>query len=226
MNHFKDRKYLALFLTLMLVLILAPFLEATAGTRLGFDLLLSLVFIASIMVIFADRRFRSVAFLLGIPTLLGGWTGYFIPGLPRLPLVVGFHSLAAIFFGFTVAALIRAVHREKDVSPDALYAALCGYLLLALTFGHLFSIIAWIDPGSFSGESYVDADIDSRHITLTYYSFVTLTTLGFGDIIPKSAPARGLTIAEAITGQFFLAVLVAELIGKRLNHKPQKPTHP
>ena len=226
MNRFADRKYLLLFITLMTVLGLAPFLEASPDTRLVFDLLLTLVFFASIGVIFADRRLRYMAVVLGIPTLVGGWTGYFIPGLPRVPLVIAFHLFAALFFAFTVAALVRGVHREKDVSADALYAALCGYILLALGFGHLFCVVAVIYPGSFAGETYPGDDAANRHFVLTYFSFVTLTTVGYGDVLPKSPPARGLAMVEAVTGQFYLAVLVAELIGKRLSTAQRENARP
>ncbi|HJZ55558.1 MAG TPA: potassium channel family protein, partial [Gemmataceae bacterium] len=205
-------------LTLLAMLVVTPVLETTSATRLLFGVLFTLVFLASLPVIFTDRRLRLAALLLGVPTVVGVWTGYILPGLPRLPLAVGFHILAAVFFGFTIAAILRGIHREKDVSAEAISAALCGYILTGVVFGHLYTLVELLAPASFTGEGFAEPKSDERHhLLLTYFSFITLTTTGYGDITPRGALARGLAMAEAIVGQFYIAVLVADLIGKRVS---------
>jgi hypothetical protein len=200
-------------------LILCPVLQAAFDTQLVFDDLLSLVFVAAFAAVFTERSLRVPALLLGIPTLLGAWTGDVLPGLRRLPLAVGFHLVATAYLGLAITAILRAIHREERVSADSVYGAFCGYLLVGLAFGHLYSVLEAVAPGSFRLREDLATlvhDPGRRQFLLTYFSLVTLTTVGHGDITPGSDPARGLAAVEAVLGQFYIAVLIAELIGKRV----------
>jgi voltage-gated potassium channel len=220
MNQLLRRKYLALLVTLITLLVVYPLLRDAFGGRLLSDVLTALVFIAALVVIFNDPPFRLVALVLGIPTVVGAWVGYFLPALPRLPFDVGFHLVAALFFGFTVVAILRTIHREKTVSADSVHGAFCGYLLVGLLFGHLYRCLETLFPGSFHGNEILAAhlqDEERRHFLLVYFSFITLTTVGYGDITPASEATRGLAVIEAVLGQFYLAVLIGELIGKRVS---------
>jgi hypothetical protein len=184
------------------------------------DGLITIVFLAALLAIFAESAFRLVALVLGIPTIVGVWIDYVLPGLPRLPLVVGFHLVAALFFGFTVATILRAVHKEVTVSADAIYGAFCGYLLVGLAFGHLYCVMEFINPGSFKGSEELSTQLQvqaGHHALLTYFSLVTLTSVGYGDITPGSGAVRSLAVIEAMIGQFYIAVLIGELIGKRVS---------
>jgi hypothetical protein len=109
------------------------------------------VFLAAFLIIFSQSRFRLLALALAVPTLVGAWIDYVLPGLPRIPLLVGFHLVAVLLFGFTVATILRAIHKEASVSADAIYGALCGYLLVGLAFGHLYCITEALNLGSFHG---------------------------------------------------------------------------
>lgn len=223
-RHYRFRVLLASVAVLVVVF---PFLRISAETRVLLDVLYTLVFLVALLGIFTDRRLRVVAVLLGVPTVVGVWTGYILPGVgvPRLPLSVGFHVLAALFFTFTTGVILRQLHHEKGVSLDSVYGAFCGYLLVGLVFGHLYSILELLRRGSFVGAGFINPHPDDYHFLLTYFSFLTLTTVGFGDIIPATDAARGLTVVEAVLGQFYIAVLVAELIGKR-SSQPRSDTPP
>jgi hypothetical protein len=97
--------------------------------------------------------------------------------------------------------------------------ALCGYLVVGLIFGHLYCLIELARPHSFHGPLEVRMQLEThgeRYFLLVYFSLVTLTTVGYGEIAPASELARSLAAVEAILGQFYLAVLIADLIGKRL----------
>src|SRR5262249_54995517 len=146
MYRLTERKYLALLLALIVLVVVFPTLRSP-DTRLVFGFVLSLVFLAALFAVFTDRRLRIVALLLGVPTLVVLWTGYLVPGLPRFPLEFGFHLLAALFFTFTIAVILRDIHHEKGVSTDSIYGAFCGYLLAGLAFGHLFSLVELLEPG-------------------------------------------------------------------------------
>jgi hypothetical protein len=213
-------KYRALLASLLGLVVLYPLLGAAADTRLLLHLFFTLVFFAALLVVFIDRRHRVVATVLGVPTVVGLWTGYFLPDVPRLPVAVAFHVLASLFFAFTILVVLGEVFREKGVTTDSVCGALCGYVLMGLVFGHFYNIIELQSPGSFRGDDFAAplAD-DRRHYLLTYFSFITLTTVGFGDISPGTNATRGLAAVEAILGQFYIAVLVATIIGKRIGRE-------
>ncbi len=106
---------------------------------------------------------------------------------------------------------------------DSIFGAICAYLLLGMAWGSLYSVIEVMQPGSFQATGKMaDAltSAEARGPVLVYYSFVTMTTVGYGDITPVSPPARTLAWLEAMTGQFYIAVLVAGLVGIRLSQGP------
>ena len=112
--------------------------------------------------------------------------------------------------GFSCAVLLRRV------SGDAIFGAVCGYLLLGIIFSLLFSSIETLSPGSFrlpetAGTAALPARLDRG--VFNYYSYITLATVGYGDVTPVTPAARTLAWVEAIVGQFYLAVLVAGLVG-------------
>lgn len=219
MRLLTGRKYLALLLTLVVLVVLFPILRASPQTRIFLDIAFSFVFVAAWLAVLQDARLRIIAMVLGVPTLLGLWTGYFLPGLPRIEIQVGFHLLATLFFVFMIFVILREVYREEGVTSDSVYGAFCGYLLTGLAFGHIYTIIEILAPGSFHGSVAFDTEMPDarRHFLLTYFSFITLATVGYGDILPATDTSRGLAIVQAIVGQFYIAVLVAELIGKRVS---------
>jgi voltage-gated potassium channel len=92
-------------------------------------------------------------------------------------------------------------------------------LLIGFAWAFGYGIIELINPGSFSGLAEIDTDNHvGRIMQLRYFSFATLTTLGFGDILPRSPSARTLATLEAVTGQIYLAVLIARLVGLHIVH--------
>src|SRR5262249_22884902 len=130
-----------------------------------------------------------------------------------------YHANAALFLLFVVASILQIIYRKTKVSRDSLYGAFCGYLLLGLAFGHLHCLEESLNPGAFRGDEDLAprlANDDTCHAVLTYYSFTTITTLGLGDITPRSPLARDLAWIEAVMGQFYLAVVMAELIGMKV----------
>ena len=119
-----------------------------------------------------------------------------------------------------VHPLVRGLFDERLLYDTVLTVVFLAALLVALVFGHLYCVIQAITPGSFHARETFAAELQDetlRHSLLTYFSVVTLTTVGYGDITPVGGAARGLVAVEAVAGQFYIAVLVAELIGKRVS---------
>ena len=217
MNWLRQRKYLALLIALVLLVGVYPMLHPLLWMRVLFDLFLTALLLAALKVVFTARWLRGVSLVLGAVTIVGAWTGYVLPDVPRVPLGLVFHLCGAAFLALTVTTVLRTIHQEETISTDSVHGAFCGYLLVGLCFAHLYCAIELVAPGSFSGDLMGSELLSEsrRHFLFVYFSLATLTTVGFGDLIPNSDPVRGVAMIEAVTGQFYLAVLIAELIGKR-----------
>jgi hypothetical protein len=127
-------------------------------------------------------------------------------------------SLAIIGFLFVaIVYTLKQVLFGTEINVNRLVGAICVYLIIGVTWAMFYTLADSIQPDSFAGFSPGD-DLgwDSEWL---YFSFVTMTTLGYGDILPISATARGLAYIQAVVGQFYVAILVAGLvsayIGKR-----------
>jgi hypothetical protein len=133
--------------------------------------------------------------------------------------------LAVLGFYFWAAALLVAsLFRRQALSPDSVFGAICGYLLVGMAWGVLDSMLDTAWPGSFEVGGRLAGQVQAEHSRVplfTYYSFITLTTVGYGDVTLLSTPARTCAWLEALTGPFYLAVLVAGLVGALLSKKSE-----
>lgn len=209
-------KYRVLLLSILLLLVAYPVLRGPAGSPVLAGSLLTAVFLAGGWVALAERRLRLVAVVLGGPAVVGAWTGYALPDRHGPAVAAFFHLTAAAFQAFVIVVVLRGVYRERAVSADVIAAALCAYLLLGAAFGHVYCLVNAAVPGAFAGLE-PGAGEHHTHFRLTYFSYVTLTTVGYGDVTPAADTARSLALVEAVAGQFYLAVLVADLVGKRVS---------
>ena len=120
---------------------------------------------------------------------------------------------AAILFVLGTLGCFKIAFSPGPVDRERLAAALGFYLLLGLIFAFLFTVITELRPGSFHFATARPPEFAARPLAdMVYFSFVTLATLGYGDIVPLSSSAKGLAILEAILGQIYLVVLVARLV--------------
>jgi len=121
------------------------------------------------------------------------------------------------FFVFTAVVVVRqALGRDISVTVDTIAGAVCVYLLLAVIWALMFSLMELTHPGSFQSNGQMLASAHRHRAVgteLLYLSVVTLSTLGYGDVLPFSPQARMLAAIEAIIGQLYLAVLIARLVG-------------
>jgi len=132
---------------------------------------------------------------------------------------VRYFSLA-VLLGLFAVSIIRDVFRSDRVTHDTVLGSICGYLLFGLCFTMLFSIVVLIDPEAFKVGQAIDpySYRVTRPDPLTYLSFVTMSTLGYGDIAPVSMQARTLCWIEAVFGQIYLVVLVGRLVSLQIVH--------
>ena len=136
-------------------------------------------------------------------------------------------TLAAWSGAGTVAVLglfcfvvLAQVFRSGPVTRDRILGAVAAYLLFGLTWASAYHLVAMHIPEAFAGAAPKDSESWSAW---TYFSFVTLTTVGYGDITPVSQPARSLAMLEALTGQLYPAILLARLVSLELLNRPERP---
>jgi len=115
--------------------------------------------------------------------------------------------------------ILTVVLNAGQVTLDNIFASIVVYQLLGMFFGMIFTLIMLADPNAMQFSSTAPANFQLVRIDMIYFSFVTLATLGYGDIVPASSVARSIAVTEALVGQFYVAVVVALLIGAFVSQK-------
>jgi hypothetical protein len=196
------RRYTVLFYLILLTLIAVPVSTATGHEATLIEALLTL----SLLVALAPERMQGVGLLL-VSVLAALWLGRLVATWVDHPTLSALALVAWALVGFVAAAkALRYAMGARTVDGEHVYAALSAYLLAGMLLGLLYWVIEQAWPGSFS------AGTPFSRVSAVYFSFVTLATIGYGDVVPRSDLARGLAIVEGMGGQLFLAVLVARLV--------------
>jgi hypothetical protein len=205
--------YGPLVLTQTLILLAYPFLVQFPGLRVISAFMFVLVLLAAMRLVARKRRQLYIAgtfALIGITGFIGDML------FPAFTSHVAFLLGFVLFLTFTSSLmLVDILLRNKHVDADLIYGAIGIYLMIGLAFAFAFALLETIIPGSFSGLQ----ELISAHATtdpMIYFSYVTLTTLGYGDISPISSIAMSMSYLEAIFGQLFLAILIARLVGMHI----------
>ena len=206
----KSVNFRHLLVTLIVLFITQPLFVDTGVLTSS---LLNLVLIVSLAVAATSVRgasaMRTIVYSIGSIAFLSSWVAIIWVGHFWLQLIVFASYLS--FFGLVCASVLGHVLDGSEVNTNKLYAVCCVYLLAGIAWAFLYAITEMISPGSFRFP--VDNDPAGMMQRLIYFSLVTLTTLGYGDISPISQFARTVAALEAIFGQAYLAVLVARVVG-------------
>ncbi|MFH2125671.1 MAG: potassium channel family protein [Pseudomonadota bacterium] len=137
--------------------------------------------------------------------------------LPREQVIITASSLV-ITAGWTVMVMIY-LFQARQVRLDTIFSGVAAFFLLAITWTEAYKVLSFFNPNSFH-PSFGDWSASSEvvHLRALYYSLSTITTVGFGDILPRGATAQILSGLEASAGQLFLAVLIARLVSRHLSN--------
>jgi len=208
-----------LLVSLFLLLLLHPFFAGAVLGRIVFLGCFSAVLFSALYAVSENRKIFAFAVIFAVPVLAGRWLGYFLESA-SLSLIA--HSGAVLFLGFTASVVLSHVLKDEEVTADKIWGALCVYLLIGLTWGSLFLAMETIWPGSFQMAPTPGAEAQEKLPLFMYYSFVTLTTVGYGDVLPLSPLARSFAVVEAVLGQIYLATLIARLVGLHIVHSMKK----
>jgi hypothetical protein len=211
-----------LLVALLVLFVIEPFVppEHSLG-HVVFLIVITIVLIAAVWAVGRHLVTRIVGLLIAIPTFIAGWVLHFTysPQLSGL-----FLGLGVVFLTFTALVVLRHVLGGDAVTGETIAGAICFYLLLGVIMALVFSLLELAHPGSFldNGRRLGLSAARARSLVpeLLYLSMVTLSTLGYGDVLPVTPPARMLAAMEAIIGQLYLAVLIARLVGLQTQTRP------
>jgi len=194
---------------MLLLMLMFPFLEESTYGPPVMQLLYSFLLISALYAASASRWGFRVGVLLFVIGVVAHW--WMILASSPVSVAVGI-SFEIMFFCFIAVILLFHVFGHEQVTSDTIAGSICVYLLIGIIWTLSYQAIYYFDHGAFNnvaqGSLTPGATVD-----LVYYSFSTLTTLGYGDITPISKPARMFAVTEAMVGQIYLTVLVARLVG-------------
>ena len=214
-------RFSVLLAAMLLLFIVQPFFEGHWLALTLLNIFVSGIMVSGIYAVSQKKRDLLIASLLGMPALVGRWLLLITPHQAIFFIESAF---ALSFFIFTAATILAQVARAKRVTTDTISAALCSYVLIGMVWAVLYTFLEFLHPGSFSPplreQSFAGGNLlpKPQFPRFVYFSFMTLTSTGFGDITPLTEPTRSFAILESIIGQFYIAVLISRLVGLYIVH--------
>ncbi len=209
----KQYKYEMLLAAQILLAVISPLFYATPGARLIVDLALTIVFATAIYVIASTRKHLIIGMVLMVPSfiLIWGVNFFHITTLENMSLIG-----SVMFLSYVAWLILVDIINARLVTLNIIAGGISVYFFFGNICGLIYALIARTDPGAFNipaqTASYIGESLGEVSSAM-YFSFVTLTTVGYGDITPINAFARALAYLEAASGQIYLAVLIASLVG-------------
>jgi hypothetical protein len=207
--RFRRFSTVQLLIALAVLLTSAPFVEELEGGYLILSILFSLVLLAGVFAVANRKRSLAIALVLAVPALTARWINHFRPDLVH-PAV--FLVCALLLLAFVIGHLLHFVLHAPVVTVEVLCASIAAYLMLGVMWTIAYWLVDQLTPGgAFSFNTGRGAQ-SMNGFTGFYFSFITLSTVGYGDITPVSRFARWLAAMEAMTGLLYVAVLIARLV--------------
>jgi Ion channel len=212
------------YLLVAVIILMTYILQQLENQIAALDIVFAIVILATIYVAGSERRWLTIAIIIAIPTLA---ISLFSSISDWPPDTIGYLYLGLLiaFITFAIIAVIREILLADRVTVHTISGAMVVYLLIALVWALLYVVAEGREPGSFSstqGSAPQTGEASFLLSDLAYFSLITVTSVGYGDITPISDTARSLASLEAVFGQVFLAVLVAWLVGKYISHSEYK----
>ena len=206
-HTYHNCRYALLFYSLLLTLAVVPLRRALGFPTSLLELCLAINLLAAVIPI-GGRKTRRVLLPFLVVVLVGEVGTSWLDQAALVPLYLALWTVVALL---AAASALRFALSARVGDREHLYAGLSAYLLAGIFFG----VFYWVLERTWSGSFAIAGEGAQSHFSLPaamYYSFVTLTTLGYGDITPRSEVGRGLAIVEAVAGQLYLAVMIARLV--------------
>ncbi len=201
-------KYFWLLAALVVLLVLVPVFDNDTWGAPVLGIISMLTLVLALRTIAHELRTLIIGLVLGVAGYGASTYAYIMDTSPLLAL-----PFQLAFYGFVNLSLLREILTAHKINADTICGGICVYLLLGLNFAIIFSAIEFIQPGSLMVSNSFDQDGVKTPMDFVYFSFVTLTTLGYGDIVPVSNAARSAAIATSVSGVLFIAVFIGRLVG-------------
>lgn len=195
-----------LLVVLFVVFVVLPAMdEGTTRTGYLVGIVLDVVLLASIYALSGSRRTLNVGLVLCAGTLAISTAGM-LTGATVLR--AAGYACFVVTLAYVAYVMVAELFRAREVDASTVSAAVSGYLVLGLLWALVYALLLAGSPGAIS-----NLPEQGHFSALLYFSFTTLTTLGYGDLAPVSATARSLATLEAIAGQLYVAITIARLVG-------------
>ncbi len=216
-NRMRSRRFAYLTKSLVLLIIAYPYLEIEVVGQVVMTVITIIVMVSLIIAVSDTRRSIVIALCLTVPWFVTLMINFPLFEAERGIVVKKEIVFAVLLFFYTTITIFMHLLKSREVTSEILFASVCVYLLIGLAWAALYVFIDLVYPHSF-----IDVG-DNLAITaprFLFFSYITLTTVGYGTMTPVSDPARSLALLEAIIGQLYLAILVARLVGLHIS-KPK-----
>ncbi len=232
-RYLLPRRHTALLVAIITLFWVRPLITGTGTGPAMYSVAIMLLLVFALYAIQVDELLGDRDLLLHQRKRrrLLGWTLASVAFVLRLTAIVApGHQLNVadsiawlLFFGFVALTELRGVLRQKAITRETISMSISVYLLLGLTWGLFYIVLFEFQPHAFSfGGSVAPSEQDTMPI-LVYFSLTTLATVGYGDITPLTLLARYAAVSEGIAGQFYLAILVARLVGMQMSQSVNQP---
>ena len=222
-------RHTALLLALVVLFVARPLIGDVGFAPIVFSGTLILLMLVSLYTVQVDeligeretllaqkRRRSKIGWLLAIPAIVDRVAIVVVP--TRSVITTGL-IFWLFFFAYITWSELRAVVRQREVTGETISMSISIYLLFGMTWAVFYAVLYYVQPGAFNfGGPH--PPVQQVFPVLFYFSMTTISTIGFGDITPLTLQARYAAVAEGITGQFYLAILVARLVGLYMSRSP------
>ena len=211
LERLKFRRFstVQLLVALVVLFISAPFVEELKGGGLILSVLFSLVLLAAVFAVADRKRTLAIALGLALPAITARWINFF---RPRVVHPTVFLVCALLLLAFVIGHLLHFILHARVVTIEVLCASIAAYLMLGLMWTVAYWFVDQVTPGGAFSFNTERGRHSMNGFTGFYFSFITLSTVGYGDITPVSQAARWLAAMEAMTGSLYIAVLIARLV--------------
>jgi hypothetical protein len=211
-----ERRHLLLLISILVLFTVSPFVSTFRHGVLFLNVFGTAVLVAASYALSERKQLFRTAVVLSVISTVGACLPLVFP--QHWAVLVSYSSIILLAAFFCVS-ILAYVLRSGRVTSDKIFAAICVYLLVGFLWTYAYAFLDEIQPGSFAASTETGRnDYVGRIMQLRYFSFATLTTLGYGDVLPRSSTARTMAVLEAVVGQIYLAVLVARLVGLHIVH--------
>ena len=203
-NVILNARFSYLFFTIILLFLLRPFIEGATTVALVTNIFLWFIVISCVWAIHEKKRHQWIAIAISAVAILADLLDFFLQNA----MTSWVSKIAIVFFlGYAVVTILFYLVRQEEVTADMMMAGASEYILIGILWACFYVLIETVYPGSFNfGGTKMDRS------GFLYFSFVTLTTTGYGDVLPVSVQARSLAMLEMLTGQLYIAMTVARLV--------------